>query len=199
MFKSIDWLYLRRPAIIFLILVISSVVFYLGGLQFKNNENEGFSNAKNSLSASHRALNKKSKEIALVDDYLEAYTALTDNGFIGDERRLSWVESIKAANKEIKLPTFDYSIAVQGDYIRPGLKQNKHVKAYASKMDLDLGVLHEEDIFRVFKILDEKVQSHFVLEACEISIGQNRELKIDKANLKAHCVVNWVHLKVAEK
>jgi len=199
MFKTIDWIYLRRPAIIFLILVISSVVFYFGGLQFKNSENERFTKVKNALSSSHSALNKKSKEIALVDDYLDAYKALNDNGFIGDERRLSWVESIKETNKEIKLPSFNYTILAQKDFSRKGLKQNKRVKAMAYQIKIDLGVLHEEDIFKVFKLLDENVQSHFVVDACEVSIGQNKELKIDKANLKAHCIVNWVHLMVAEK
>lgn len=171
----------------------------MGGLQYKNIENENFTQAKNSLSSSHNALNKKSKEIALVDDYLEAYKALNDNGFIGDERRLSWVESIKATNKEIKLPRFNYTILAQKDFIRLGLKQSKRVKAMASQMNLDLGILHEEDIFKVFKLLDENVQSHFIVDACAVSIGQNRELKVDKANLKAQCVVNWVNLKVSGK
>jgi len=199
MFKAIDWLFLRRPLIIFLILIMSSFAFYLGGLQYKNIKNDVFNQSKNALSSSHSALNRKSKEIALVDDYLVAFKALKDNAFIGEERRLSWVESIKATNKEIKLPIFNYSIQAQTDFVRKGLKQSKRVKAYASQMDLDLGLLHEEDVFKVFKLLDDNIQSYFIVDACDISKGQNTELKIDKENLKAHCIVNWVHLKVAEK
>ncbi len=199
MLKKIDWKFLKRPLIIFFILVSSSLVFYFGGTQYKDIQNEQFTNAKNALSASHRALNNKSKEIALVDDYLEPYKTLVDNAFIGDERRLSWIESIKATNKEIKLPKFNYTISAQTPFNRPGIKKNKRVKVHASKMTLDLGLLHEEDLFNVFKMLDEHVQSYFIVDACNMTIGKNSELSVDKQNISARCVVNWVHLKVAKK
>ncbi len=199
MFKQIDWLFLRRPLMIFFILIGSSLVFYVGGVKYKEIEGEKFNNLKSELNGSHSVLNKKSKETTLVENYLEEYKLLVDSAFIGDARRLSWIESIKDTNKEIKLPVFKYRISAQTDFIRPGIKQNKRVKVLASKMDLDLGLLHEEDIFRVFKLLDKNVQSYFIVDACEMSMPKNSELKIDKKNIQAYCVLNWVHLKVAKK
>jgi len=199
MLKQIDWKFLRRPIIIFVVLLLSSFVFYFGGLHYLENSNEKFTLSKNNLSASHSKLNRQSNEIKLVDDYLKQYKALENNAFIGEERRLSWIESMRATNKKIKLPRFDYSIHAQEEFIRPGLKQNKVVKAVASKMDLNLGLLHEEDLFRVFDLLDENVQSYFNVESCEFSKSKQGELKVDEANLTVHCILNWVHLKVAKK
>ncbi len=199
MLKKIDWQFLHRPVIIFMVLVISSVIFYFAGMQYKNSANEKFNTSKSKLNTSHSKLNRQSNEIKLVDDYLTQYKELENNAFIGEERRLSWVESMKTTNKVIKLPQFDYSIQAQDDYIRPGLKQSKKVKALASKMNLNLGILHEEDVFKVFKLLDENVQSHFIIEACELSKSRGVELKVDEANFKANCILNWVHLKVAKK
>ncbi len=199
MFKQIDWLFLRRPLIIFSLLIVFSLVFYFGGLQYKNIANEKFNSAKNSLSSSHSKLKVLSSEMKLVDEYLDEYKTLVNEAFIGEERRLSWIESMKAANKEIKLPKFDYSISAQSNFKRPGITQNKAVASLSSAMKLDLGLLHEEDLFKVFELLDENVQSYFTIEGCKLSQGRNKELKIDKSNLTANCVVSWVHLKVATK
>lgn len=199
MLKQIDWLFLRRPIIIFLILVASSLFFYFAGKHYKDSAQELFNTAKNSLSTSHSKLKRQFNEIKLIDGYMSQYKELNNHAFIGEERRLSWLESIQASNQEIKLPKFNYSIRPQENFIRPGLKQSKNVKAMASKMDIDLGILHEEDVFNVFDLLNKHVQSYFIIEACEFSKIQKSELTVDKANLLAHCVLNWVHLKVAEQ
>lgn len=199
MFKQIDWPFLRRPIIIFCVLLLFSVVFYFGGVQYKEIESDNFTQSKNNLSRSHSELNKLSTEIKLIETYLKNYKELHNNAFIGEERRLSWIESMKKANEEIKLPKFNYTIHAQEEYIRPGLKQTKKVKAASSKMDIYLGVLHEEDVFKVFELLDANVQSYFNVESCDFYKGKISELKVDAENLSVHCVLNWVHLKVTEK
>lgn len=199
MLKQIDWVFLRRPLIIFLVLTGSSLIFYFGGLQYKNTALEKFDIVKSLLARSHNQLNKQSQELALIDENLKQFNSLTNDAFIGDERRLSWIESMKATNKIIKLPKFDYSIKAQEDFIRPGIKTIKTVQSLSSQMELELGILHEEDIFSVFNLLKSNVKSHFVIESCELSKSSNKDLQTDKENLSARCIIQWVHLKVAQK
>lgn len=199
MLKKIDWVFLRRPLIIFTILIVSSLVFYFGGVKYEDIAAEEFELSKNALSTSHSKLARQSSEIALVDDYLKQYNNLVNTAFIGDERRLSWIESMKATNKAIRLPYFRYSVTAQQDFIRPGIKKTKTVNVLGSKMDLDIGILHEEDLFKLIDILDENVQSYFIVDSCDLAKVNSKELKVDKENIKAKCVLQWIHLDVVEQ
>ncbi len=196
MFKLIDFIFLRRSLIVFTVLVLSSIVFYFGGVKFKQLAQDDFNAAKSALNSSHSALNKQSKEIALVDKYLTEFKALSNSGFIGEERRLSWVESMKEANKTIKLPVFKYSIKPQEQYERPGIKASKTVKSLSSPMILNLGLLHEGDLFKVIQLIEDNVQSRFVIDSCKLQSKKVDTLNINKENISARCVLRWVNLKV---
>lgn len=200
MTKKIDWLFLSRPLIIFTVLVLVSVVFYLGGDEFKQQARNDFNEAKSDLQRGHSRLSNQAKEISLIKLYLDKFEQLKNEGFIGDERRLSWIESMKEANGVLKLPLFNYAIQPQEEYIRPGLKSSKKVKLLSSATTIDLGLLHEQDLFKVFKLMDDNVKSMFTIDSCEIdSKSADKELKVDRQNMTASCTIRWVSINMVEK
>lgn len=200
MLNKIDWVFLRRPLMIFTVLVVLALVFLIAGNEYKSAANEEFTTAKSGLNSSHRKLRNQASEVALIDEYLREYKRLANEGFIGAERRLSWIESMKATNKDLKLPSFKYSIQVQDEYNRPGIKTSKTVRSVSSAMKLDLGLLHEEDLFKALDLIDDNVKSMFTVDSCSLLAEKsNGELKVDQQNLRVSCDLQWVSLQVGKQ
>ena len=42
--------------------------------------------------------------------HVDQYEQFTENGYIGQERRLSWIEALQDVNRELKLPVLKYDI-----------------------------------------------------------------------------------------
>ena len=107
---------------------------------------------------------------------------------------------MKKTNKRLKLPKFDYAISPQQPFIRDNLKSNKKVKSLSSPMTLNLGLLHELDLFRVFDMMHSNVKSQFTIDSCDLTLRtQQKELKVDQENIDAQCTMSWLSIKVADK
>lgn len=200
MANKIDWVFLKRPMLIFTVMIIASVSFLFAGEEYRKIAEEDFNKARSSLKKSHKQLKNQSNEIAVIDEFLAKFNELENQGFIGDERRLSWIESVKSTNDELKLPEFSYSIQPQDTFERSQIKSTKKVKVLSSLMTVNLGLLHEVDLFNVIDLIDQNVSSHFTIESCDLIADKgNKELKVDDDNIRAQCDVRWINLKITEK
>jgi hypothetical protein len=132
-------------------------------------------------------------------EYLPAYNALLAKGFIGEERRIEWIERLRQIHGQYNLFSIDYSIGQQERY-RPSFVQNigNHVMN-RSIMELKLDMLHEGDLINLLEDLHENTPP-FIVRDCEITrpIGAEIDTKKVVANLKAACEIDWITLRDPE-
>ena len=133
-------------------------------------------------------------DIDLLDQYRSLYSEYKSSGLVGEERRLSWIESLESTNQVLRLPTLGYSLNPQETFLRPGFLLKRGVSVMSSPMDLDIGLLHEEDLFALLEGLRLSIQNLFTVDRCSIirhaPIG--RSLDTRQTNLKSNCSIRWV-------
>ena len=129
--------------------------------------------------------------------YLPQYQALISKGFIGEERRIEWVDELRAQHQLHKLFGIKYSISQQ-EVFKPTFAPNLGgFTMHRSVMKINLDMLHEGDILQLTESLSAKNTSPFILRDCEITrLGSSGNLSSQLvANLHAQCELDWITLR----
>jgi len=192
--SKIDWFYLRRPLIMLAVAILFSIGIAMAGYQYEKVQREQYQTALSTLRSTHKLYSNIVNDIDLLDQYRSLFSEYKSTGLVGDERRLSWIESLETTNEVLRLPTLSYSLNPQEEFQRPGFKLQRGVSVMASPMNLTIGMLHEEDLFALLEGLHLSIRNLFTVDSCSISRqGEvKRSLNTKKANLRSQCTIRWV-------
>ena len=192
--NKIDWFYLRRPLVIIVVAIMVSGAFAVAGYHYEKTQREEYQAALSTLRSTHKLYSNIIKDIDLLDQYRSLYSEYKSSGLVGEERRLSWIESLESTNEVLRLPTLTYNLNPQEDFKRPGFKLKRGVAVMSSPMDLTIGMLHEEDLFALLEGLRLSIQNLFTVDSCSIIriSAVDRSLDTKKANLRTLCTIRWV-------
>jgi hypothetical protein len=191
---KIDWFYLRRPLIMLAVAILFSISIAMVGYQYEKVQREQYQTALSTLRSTHKQYSRMVKDIDLLDQYRSLYSEYKATGLVGDERRLSWIESLESTNEVLRLPNLGYSLKPQEEFQRPDFKLQRGVSVMASPMDLTIGMLHEEDLFALLEGLHLSISNLFTVDSCSITRAGaiERSLATKRANLRSRCTIQWV-------
>lgn len=174
--------------------ILVSAALVAVGYQYETAQEEDYGKAVAELRTTHKRYSDLVRDLELIDQYRNLYNEYKASGLIGEERRLSWVESLQSANQVLRLPTLTYNLQPQEDFKRPELRVNRDVVVKSSPMELSIGLLHEEDLFALLEVLRQSIRSLFTVDSCSMSrrTGIDRSLDTKRANLNTNCTIRWV-------
>ncbi len=195
---NIDWHFLRRPLIVLVVSILIAAGLIAGGYEYESKMDQQYQQALGTLQSTHRLYSNMVNDIDLLEQYKTQYEGYKDSGLVGEERRLSWIESLEMANSGIQLPQLSYSLQPQESFKRPGLRVSGQVAVNSSPMTLDMGLLHEEDLFAYLEGLRQSIENLFTVDACEFGRRGNVDtpLNTQGINLNARCTIRWVSIDV---
>lgn len=193
---KIDWGILRGAMIVLLASLLVSGGLVMGGYSFEEAMAKEFKrDQRRFLNISRKYLAVDEEEQA-IREYLPRFQALERRGIVGEDQRLSWSEALRAAGLRLKVPSIRYSIDPQESYtpVRPISAGSFSINA--SPMLLTMGLLHEEDLFRLLDTLGTLAPGFFTVEECSLApSGRGIQLTDPKRpNLRAECKLDWVTL-----
>ncbi len=194
MIGGIDWFYLRRPILLLLVAILIASALSAVGWYYEQAREKEYQQALSTLQSTHRIYSNIVNDIDLIDQYRSLYNEYRANGVIGEERRLSWIETLESTNQALRLPKLDYALNPQEEFERPNFRAKRGVSVKSSPMELNMGLLHEEDLFALLEGLRLTIDNLFTVESCEITrtAPVSRSLETRRANLNSTCVIRWV-------
>lgn len=192
-----DWRKLQTPLLILGAVIIVAALLFALAQNYSASQEKALQTQQNLLNAARQHYQSSGMEKETITEYLPQYQALINKGFVGEERRIEWVEDLRAQHKEHKLFGIKYSISQQEDYkptFAPGLGG---FVLHRSIMKLDLDMLHEGDILQLTESLSAKNTAPFMLRDCEITrLNAGGPLSNQLvANLHAQCELDWLTLR----
>ena len=198
MLNKIDWQFLKRPLIFFMVCLILLAAFVVLGQQYEQGKLDSYNSTKSSLSSTHSTYNKLVQDLDLLQQYTQAYDEYKSSGLLGAERRLSWIETLETINDKLRLPTLTYSLQPQESFTAPRLTVENNVTVNSTPMDLNMALLHEQDLLSVFENIDSEIANLFTIDSCKINrlSGKNTALNTKKANLRSNCLMRWITVDV---
>lgn len=191
-FADIDWRVLRGALALLVVAIAVSVSVVTATQMFSNKVQREFRRQRAALLSVRSAYQRVDEEKKTLELYLPRYRALKAAGVIGRERRLSWVEALRAAARRIGLPALRYEIATQKRYTPDYPLTTGDYQLYESDMKLTIGLFHEGDLLHLFRLLDTDAKGLYSVSRCSISrAGRMFSLDPRKTNLNAECVLRW--------
>ena len=191
-----DWRKLRYP-----IIGLGAALILVGLLvsfadQYRTKNETALQTQQNLLNQARQKFQSSGVEKEMIMQYLPAYNNMLASGFIGEERRIEWIETLRNTHAKHKLFSIDYSIGLQESY-KPSFMPNLgNFRLNRSIMSLKLDMLHEGDMLAIIDGLHEQT-TPFIVRDCEIKrpIGALINVKNIAANMQANCEIDWLTLR----
>jgi hypothetical protein len=139
-----------------------------------------------------RRFHRSDEEKATILKYLPAYEQLQREGFVGPERRMDWLDALRAADRQAGLFGVNYEISAQEAYkgLEPGALIAKRMRH--STMQLRLVVTHEGDLLAFLSLLNARPGGMYSLRECALAPIDQSPPGPRKANLQAQCRIEWL-------
>lgn len=197
--EKIDWPLLQGAIVAFVSgLVISGALiggswYYEDKMQVKYNKDKQLFQ---SVSSQYLQVDQ---EEGLINQYYPEFINLYNEGLLGQERRLNWIEVLRASSERIRLPALRYEIASQNQFT-PDYPLNKGAfQIYNSTMKLNIDLLHEGDLPRLFEDLNAQAQGRYNVSKC--SFRRLGDLKLNdsaQGNISVECELQWFNIKKSD-
>lgn len=197
--NTIDWSVLKGALTLLVISVALSgsligVSYYFQKRMLK--EYNLFNGQFHSISNRYLSIEEEKK---LISQYFPKFVELHKEGVLGKEKRLNWIEVLNNAGKDLKIPGLSYDISSRKTYKPSYPLIMGRYKLYSTTMALKMDLLHEGDLFRVLKALDDLAEGMYTVSNCELNRNKleiNEDL--GRGNVSANCELIWYSVKLAD-
>ncbi len=138
---------------------------------------------------------KARDDLEIIARFKHSFDRYTQRGYIGPERRLSWVSVLQESAKQAGIPSLQYRIDAQGAYTGSPLVSvdsgNVHLRE--SIMHFSAQLLHEGEFIYLFENLRKKSDGLYEIRLCDLDRAAT-EIKYDPKipNIVLECKLSWV-------
>ncbi len=190
--EKIDWTILRGAIGVFSVCLLVGAIL-LGATQYFRDEME--TEYRNNH-ARFRDVSRKylavDDEERIVENIYPEFVRLYESGILGQEQRLSWIESLREAGNDIKLPEISYQVSSQSVYDPDFPIDLGAFDIQMSEMQLTLGLLHEGDLLGLFNALDREAKGLYSISRCTAKrLNEEAEISPTRPTISAECSLNW--------
>ena len=191
--SKVDWSELRGAMALFVVCLMVSAAMLSASYYFRQDMTLEYErNHKRFRNASQQYLAVDEEE-RIIERFYPEFVRLYRAGLLGQERRLNWLETLKNAGEGVDIPELGYEIesrrVMESKY---GLALGRY-DLYVSLMNLNLGLLHEGDLFKLLGALDRDARGQYSVNSCEFRL-RSSELQLDsmQPNIQAECQLGWL-------
>lgn len=193
-----DWRPLKLPLAVLGLIIVGMATLVAFSYQQKTKSAALLSQQEMQFNQARQRYQSSGQEKDTIAKYLPTYQRLISEGFIGEERRIEWVENLRVIHQDNKLFGINYNIATQEAY-KPAFNLNLGtLSMYRSLMKLELAMLHEGDLLLLMEELKARKITPFILRQCEIVKRPNATFDKFSPNMQANCELDWLTVREPE-
>jgi len=187
---------LRNPLFVLVAVFLVAAAAVYTTDQLKASSELRLAQQRAQLNQARIRLQKSGDEKDLIVRYRDAFRALQRAGFVGEEKRINWLDGLRYTNQEADLFGVDYQIGTQTRYRYAASLDPGQIQLFESVMRLRFRLLHEEDLIRFFDLLARQNLGIFQLDQCEMRRIDTRGVIRFQPNVTADCELSWITSKV---
>ena len=186
---DVDWPYIRRHTLLPGLSLLASVLVLLLSLWVNARHEQLYAEMSANRAAMHQDYDTLVHQRRLIDAYHRRYRQFGDLGFVGRESRLDWVETLRTTSSGLVLPRVSYAIEPQLDVLPPVTSAlgGDNLQIRVSRLQLELGLLHELDLLRFFDALQAQAPGFIKVDSCALVFDGEQDARSNDANISANC------------
>jgi hypothetical protein len=168
----------------------AALIFWTQGVQ--HNSKQQLAAASAERAQARERLTRIADEEKEVNDKLAVYRQLKDLRILGDERRLEWADAMTRIRTGRELLDLHYVVERQRPIASiPGKPAN--VDFFASKMKVEIALLHEGDLLTFLRDLRDSGNAYYSMKRCNITRNPGAPTGISIIpRLRAECDIDLI-------
>lgn len=197
--SDVDWTYVFRHTLLPSVCVGIGVLLLCLGYWSQDDQQKLYAE----LRATHEVVDKDYdalvKQRQLVDRYHRQYQRFHELGFIGQESRLDWVETLRTTAEALTMPRLAYSIDPQLGVVAPvtSMLAGENFEVRVSMVQLEMGLVHEVDLLRFFDALQKRAPGLIKVNQCSLEYAGDIKTSTVE-NLTATCTVQIFSVRTSD-
>jgi hypothetical protein len=187
-----DFPFIRRACIVFFVCVAIGAALVIGSGFLLEKQLDAKSRAQPLDNEAREKYSQAENEKREIHDFQPKYMELIAKGFIGEEKRLDWMESINRIQQQRALLPINYEISAQQVFPADPSMETGVMELHGSKMLVKMNLLHEMDLLNFLN--DLKTKQAYSLHDCSIKRLKVNPLDQLAPRLYAECTLYWITL-----
>lgn len=187
-----DWRPLQIPLLVFLVVIaVSGYAVYYTHKSLQEAQQQ-LKTEESALREARTRYHKSGEERDMIVRYLPEYRRLQNEGFVGYEARVNWVDGLRIANSQAELFGVDYQLGPQTPFKEGAAETATQLPIQRSVMKIAFKLLHEDDLMRFFSALKNQKIGLFALNECILMREGSSLTPRSDPNLRADCEISWI-------
>lgn len=146
------------------------------------------------LDEAQRKLSQSGSEKDLVQQYLDAYHALQQRGFIGPDQRLAWRDALADAGRRLAIRDLKFSIGPQQAYTGVVPVDTGKMVLHEAPVNLSGQLFDENDLARLIDILASQPNGILGVRDCTLQRSNTQLPGPAEPQLQTQCNFAWYTL-----
>jgi hypothetical protein len=190
-FMKDDFPLIRKALIVLVASLLLSATLVGAGRTILIKQQDSMSQAQAQRSDANNKRRQAENDKQEIQDYQPKFVTLRERGFVGEERRLDWMEHIQHIRESRKFLPITYEVSAQQVFrVGPEVPIGS-LELRGSKMKLQMGLLHEGDLLNFLD--DLKHKGFYTVQECKVKRA-GAEPESAHLPLTAECVIYWLTL-----
>lgn len=185
---------LRLPAALAVLLIGLGAGIMIASEKYLESARASRSVAEKQRAEAQDRVSKASEEEKEIRSHLIYFDRMAKQGLIGTRDRLDLIDTITGIKTQRKLIDIKYDIQPQQLVEYPGIVRTGSMDFYSSKMQLDMRLLHEEDLLNFVNDLQAAGQALFSMRQCKLNKMERPAGTALAPGLQADCTLDVINL-----
>lgn len=180
--------------VVFAVALIGPNVLSQYASQYERTKSQEASAAKTRLTEAQNELDGFEDQKKILRRYVDRYNSLVENDEISKPDVIDVVKKMKAIGIERKLQnatTFNFADEVVVEPEQSMYMKDSNVKIGIHPLNIEMGMLHDLDIFMFMESLGNQVSSRLFPVRCSMSLTELEFSIVERENMQASCEIHW--------
>ena len=189
--NDLDFSLLRQRIILFgCVVTVCALLLWFGFSQVSQQE-EQMGLTQSEMSGAKHEIRHLNKLVSLFENFSTDYKKYEAKGFLTEEKRLSWIETLENTATQLGLNNLRYEIAPRKTLTSENISLPPSITLFESKLTLESGLVHEGDLINLISHLNQLNSGLFVVDNCKIQRLASAEELASSGNFHAVCNTLW--------
>ena len=180
--------------VVFIVALVGPNVLGQYASQYEREKSQEVSAAKIKLTEAQNKLDGFEDEKKILRRYVDRYNELIENNEISRPDVIDVVKKMKAIGIKRKLhiaTTFDFADEIVVEPEESMYMKDSNVKIGIHPLNIQMGMLHDLDIFMFMESLGDQVSSRLFPVKCSMSLLEPEFAIVERENMEASCEIHW--------
>lgn len=188
--NNIDYSLLRGRIILFCsVLIVCTLLLWFSFSQLSKQE-QMMENTQSDMDYAEEEIGRLNNLVSLFENFNSDYKKYETKGFLNEEQRLSWIETLEKTAGQLRLDNLRYEINPRQTLPNESNGLPANITLFESKLTLESGLVHEGDLIQLISNLSKLKSGLFVVDNCKIQ-RMGTTMLASNSNFNAKCSTSW--------